>query len=435
MTFGVDSLGKVRKANLRIGGITVVAGSNGTGKSTICKALMTWCTTIRRLSDMILDERMKSVRDEVNGVLKANELPTYDFFTCRERIQNLVMLKPESWQDETMIVQHLRHSWHAMFDTESRLHDLSGKIAGIHQKIVPIVRSVMERDSAEYVSTIFEDRFKVAFDGEYAPFVSGTRRSVVHSLSEQGRERSVEFEDGKVVSYVGVRENRAPLAFYLEPIHVLDICASTTIAKHGGPWTTFAEQKFGASDTDWRQVLLRSKDDSGWSLERRQKQSAIVAELERIVSVIHGSVKGSGDELSFFDADARRGVSLANVASGAKSMGLIEKGVREGVIEPGSLLIVDEPEANLHPEWQVEFARFLVNLNASFDMKIVINTHSPYFLRAINVFVRDLALAGRANYYNMVPAVGCAGEFETKDVTTGVEELFAAMYRPFESLA
>lgn len=116
-------------------------------------------------------------------------------------------------------------------------------------------------------------------------------------------------------------------------------------------------------------------------------------------------------------------------------MGLIEKGVRDGIVEPGSLLIIDEPESNLHPEWQVEFARFLVNLNASFDIKILVNTHSPYFLRAVNVFVRDLSLGNRASYYDMVPTEDGCGEFESKDSTGNLEELFAAMYRPFEALA
>lgn len=46
---------------------------------------------------------------------------------------------------------------------------------------------------------------------------------------------------------------------------------------------------------------------------------------------------------------------------------------------PGDLLIVDEPEMNLHPEAQVRLIEFLTIL-ANKGIKIVITTHSPYIV-------------------------------------------------------
>lgn len=56
--------------------------------------------------------------------------------------------------------------------------------------------------------------------------------------------------------------------------------------------------------------------------------------------------------------------------------------VRSG-LEPGDLLIIDEPEAHLHPAAQVAFARCLVRL-VNRGLKICLTTHSEYFLEQIN---------------------------------------------------
>jgi len=45
--------------------------------------------------------------------------------------------------------------------------------------------------------------------------------------------------------------------------------------------------------------------------------------------------------------------------------------------KPGELLIIDEPEMNLHPEAQVKMIEFLAIL-VNAGLKVLITTHSPY---------------------------------------------------------
>lgn len=72
MTFCVKNIGKIAKACISLDGITVVVGPNGSGKSTISRALMTWFATLRRMPDVLVDERIKSAREAVDTALKAN---------------------------------------------------------------------------------------------------------------------------------------------------------------------------------------------------------------------------------------------------------------------------------------------------------------------------------------------------------------------------
>ena len=56
------------------------------------------------------------------------------------------------------------------------------------------------------------------------------------------------------------------------------------------------------------------------------------------------------------------------------------------IIEPGCILIIEEPEAHLHPENQRILAKFLVRLIRK-GVNIVITTHSEYLLEQLSSFI------------------------------------------------
>lgn len=90
--------------------------------------------------------------------------------------------------------------------------------------------------------------------------------------------------------------------------------------------------------------------------------------------------------LEFKDKNIKEPIHAVNVSTGLKSIALLEYALRIGTVKRGDILVLDEPEINLHPEWQKEYARALVLLQKSFDLKFIITTHSPYFIRSIECF-------------------------------------------------
>jgi predicted ATPase len=126
-------------------------------------------------------------------------------------------------------------------------------------------------------------------------------------------------------------------------------------------------------------------------------------------------------------------VSLRNIASGVKSIAVIIRGFRNDTIHRGDILIIDEPESNLHPEWQLSFAKFLVLLHVRLDMRILLNTHSPYFLKAIQIYSDTLEQGDKCTFYNMTSAYGCQYKAEC---LTGerIQEIFKSMSMPFARL-
>ena len=53
---------------------------------------------------------------------------------------------------------------------------------------------------------------------------------------------------------------------------------------------------------------------------------------------------------------------------------------------PGDLLMIDEPELNLHPENQLRIARLFSQL-VNIGIKIFVTTHSDYIIKELNTLI------------------------------------------------
>jgi predicted ATPase len=71
-----------------------------------------------------------------------------------------------------------------------------------------------------------------------------------------------------------------------------------------------------------------------------------------------------------------------NTASGVKSFGVIQMLLDGEYIDANRPLIWDEPENHLHPEWQIEFAKILVQIYRS-GVPVIVTTHSPLIIQSM----------------------------------------------------
>lgn len=86
-------------------------------------------------------------------------------------------------------------------------------------------------------------------------------------------------------------------------------------------------------------------------------------------------------------------IKFYDLSSGQQSLLNILLGI-SGIIEDNSLICIDEPEVNLHPEWQTEFIVKLQNIfNYIKGCHFIIATHSPQIvsgLKSENGYIVDL---------------------------------------------
>ena len=425
MTFCVKNIGKIAKACLSLDGITVVVGPNGSGKSTISRALMTWFATLRRMPDVLVDERIKSAREAVDTVLKANGISPIGFSFGETQTEQMKLLKPEVWLNVEEVSRFLGDLPEYFFDGQEAKKDAQ-RIVALKGDIVSALEDVSSRDSAFYIPAIIESFFATALDKEYMPRGFGNEDGEVSVALDGGESAYVRFNEGKTGDCKIVPSELVPLTFYFEPIHLLDFYAQN-LQSNGRRFRLSAASRYNALDADWRNFLYNDVETASWSVERKKRQAEIDATLDGLLSVMRGHLKQQDRELRFMDRDAKQSISVMNIASGVKTMSVIEKGIRAGVIQPTSMLIIDEPESNLHPQWQVAFAQFLVKLNSKFGIRLLLNTHSPFFLKAIEVFSREEGKSATTHYYHMEREQNgkC---FVSKELAQGTNEIFKAYF-------
>ena len=130
-------------------------------------------------------------------------------------------------------------------------------------------------------------------------------------------------------------------------------------------------------------------------------------------------------------SDAKQNIDVKNISTGLKTFIIIKTLLKNGEIGENSTLILDEPEIHLHPEWQIVFAEIIVLLQKEFNMNILINTHSPYFLEAIEVYSEKYKIDMICKYY----LAENSGNISTiSDVTKSTELIYKKLAKPFQTL-
>lgn len=128
-----------------------------------------------------------------------------------------------------------------------------------------------------------------------------------------------------------------------------------------------------------------------------------------------------------FKTTEELGVSTSSM--GVRPILLSKHLIARNIADGRLVLILDEPEVHLHPAWQVAYARVLSAMSELLGVRILITTHSPYFMKAmlingnrqIRCYGTDVDENGRVSL-----------ELLDKD---GVADRYESMIVPFDELA
>ena len=85
MKLKISNIGKIEKAAIEIDGITVIAGENNTGKSTIGKLLFAIFNSMNNMDEKITQERRSRINNIVNISLQGRVLQNTTNFAERRR--------------------------------------------------------------------------------------------------------------------------------------------------------------------------------------------------------------------------------------------------------------------------------------------------------------------------------------------------------------
>lgn len=157
-----------------------------------------------------------------------------------------------------------------------------------------------------------------------------------------------------------------------------------------------------------------------------------------IKNVIHG---GSyyDDSLSFkgnmkYKRDDGLVIDLLDSATGIKSFSLLQTLLRNGVLSENTLLIIDEPEAHLHPQWIVEYARVIIMLHKKIGVKFFIASHSTDFVSAVKYISEKQRVSKSVSFYLAEEDTNKAFSYNYKSIGTNIEPIFASFNKSLDKI-
>ena len=127
-------------------------------------------------------------------------------------------------------------------------------------------------------------------------------------------------------------------------------------------------------------------------------------------------------------------IDLLDSATGIKSFSLLQMLLRNGVLSENTLLIIDEPEAHLHPQWIVEYARIIIMLYKKIGVKFFIASHSTDFVSAIKYISEKQRVSKAVSFYLAEEDLNKSFSYNYKSIGTDIEPIFASFNKSLDKI-
>jgi len=341
MELQLKNIGMIKQANVKLDGLTVIAGENDTGKSTVGKALF---MVLYHINHTLQIRRLKKENGSISlGVLSENNL-------LEQSIDAISLPK-------------------LIFDNE---------IVGANIKL--------SYGNSNLDFKINEENFihaekEFLFDGDkdkvYLPVIIET--PLVWNFNKFFNQMST------IESHLNILGKKTRIDY---PFILKDLNFNLSI------------QSDGIETSEVRDLIYK---------------------------VINGEFKKDDRENFFFERDNKK-ISLLNTATGIKAFGIIQVLLENNYLKENTILILDEPEVHLHPKWQLEMAKIIVELVKN-GVKILVNSHSPYMIEALQRYSELKNIEDKTNFY--LAENGIIDKVEESNALT-LEQIFGKLSEPFD---
>ena len=300
-------------------------------------------------------------------------------YYCRE-IENISIYFRRLDPDEILLTKDLSSLYSIIDDNVSDL-SLKNKIYEYISKIDILIQNTPNEKKAK------ENALKKAL---YSEFKNFSHKSSEIKLNDLNNDTIIKFNSDKkgVSNIVFDKPMLLDDVTYIENPFILQFrrmfLNAITLLDESNTTRSWVREKVSLHLKDLaRKLSVLDPKTIEFSENKLQKLSNNISEL------IDGSFYYDEEQDDFILNRNGHVFSSMNIASGIKALGLFNSLLKGGFVNERSLLILDEPETNLHPKWQNEYAKLLCNLVKS-NIKIIIATHSPYMISALEHYSKDI---------------------------------------------
>lgn len=432
MELYLDNIGIIKKSKVEIDGLTVITGKNNSGKTTVGKVVYSLIRSYGNLEKEFERSRNAYIFSKLNEVASLISARRTYLFRLRQ--------KEEPLSDKDSMLLILGSQGYFDFSSEkliSFLHDVNNGLLSVSYEDIWDINKVnasrIDRDTvdSQRLYEQFEERKQIAIktcsgaintveDLRAYDMFSFERLKTFLNLSFCNQINPV--RDLKAIGYIRLDNadknlvelkirnksdfevlSAGPIVLpYTQSVFIDDPFIVDHLQARRYNSFNYSENENAiysldaVSHRDYLMRLLLTKAPVNFfdNLELQNKYNAI---FDKINGIVPGEFKATKEGMFYVDDNAK--LNVQNLATGSKLFFIIKILLLNGILNDETVLILDEPESHLHPEWINKFAEILVLLIRELKLRIMLTTHSPNLLLALESYVKTYAIKEQAHFY------------------------------------
>ncbi len=374
MKIVIKNLGPIKQAGFTLGDLTIICGGNNTGKTYATYALFGFLSFWGDAFSVNVPEKdIRLLLDEGNLELNIkdyiDEAPSILREGCRaftKRLAHVFASSDKKFEESSFEIEidskDIRPSptfERTMGSAKAQLLSISKKEDSLTVSISLLVEKDKVKISEYVIEKIIGDALKDIVFGHILPsqpFIASAERTGAAIFRKE-----LSFARNRLLEQMGAMEKE------INPFELLSKV-----------YTDYA-------------LPVKANVEFTRQLEETAQKDSYVAKnhpeiLKDFADIIGGEyLVTKNDELYYVPVKKRMKLTMDESSSAVRSLLDIGFYLRH-VVYPGDLLMIDEPELNLHPENQRRVARILARL-VNIGVKVFITTHSDYIIKELNTLI------------------------------------------------
>lgn len=418
MKLKLENVGKIKKANIELNGITIIAGENSTGKSTVGKVLFCIFDSFFKIKEQINNEREKSIIRVLSNYSHEFAKHPISKAGIRRFARKIVEGYTLSTNNKKQLLDELEDFYLLEYNL-LRENSMQASLEVLANKIF----AYLAIEDKDIITLILQKRLEAEF-GMKVGYLNTPDEETNICLEIKNNKIEFKIKNNKnliINQYISLIKE----IIYIDDPFVLDNLEINF------PF-------YISSGFEHRSQLLDKIAKSDRNSDFSVLDEFVVNEkLENIFHTMVGICDGElvlDNERSMYVYKTDKlndNLGMSNLSTGMKNFLILRTLLKNGSIDENGIIILDEPEIHLHPEWQLKFAEIIVQIQKEFNMNILLNTHSPYFLNAIQVYSDKYQITDKCKYY--------LTEEQNRrvfivDVTENIERIYEKLARPLQEL-
>lgn len=438
MELFLKNVGIVKEANILLDGLTVITGKNSSGKTTVGKVVYSLLAAGSEPTDAFEKATKSYVCAKLNEVEKTLEfrrtrrmhysytqdkegydriiriLSTHSF--VRYEIDKLIgfLIETRNFIEELSLDDYKKYLSFEDVSTVASRNYLETLLEGFYERkeaALQICKNALGMiESSNAFTAFLQDRTAAYLNHEFNDQIKPVRaKSATASISLTNNGKTLVAAKVKSKDWVEFSQDSAFIypyekCIFIDNPFVLDRLdeyeEEQNSLYHGLIFENESESLITSKDIETHddilisQLMQKERTNFFTNLEIQEKYSAV---FEKINKIVPGEFVKSSKGV-FYSAEGTK-LSIKNLATGSKMFFIIKKLLLNGFLDDKTMLVLDEPESHLHPDWINKFAEILVVLIKDIGVNVLLTTHSPNLLLALNVHARKMDVSTKSHFY------------------------------------